>query len=251
MKDKSLKVTTLNQFTWIPIYEELAKALTGWESRQEELISFLEDLRSEGYVVTPLQDKDADGARFQLREIDPFTFFGVFNRRIGYDQRIGILSQIKQHFGLQRDLPEDFDGVPVLNNLRSWFFPNQTSRDTNDIGRLWRVFQLALSEQDPLENKEFLKAFDEALKVKQTNVNLTMGLFWIRPDTFLNLDQNNREYLSIRLPADGLTAKFYAEMVRLMREEEKPFPEISLAVTGSPVPSLGWSQLLAGRRLLG
>ena len=175
MKAKSLKVTALNQFTWIPIYQELAKELAEWENRQEELISFLEELRAEGYVITPLQDKDAEGARFLLREIDPFTFFGVFNRRIGYDQRLAILSQIKQHFGLQSDLPEDFNGVPVLNNMRSWFFPNQTSRDVNDIGRLWRVFQLAL-EENPLENKEFLQAFDEALKVKQTNVNLTHGI---------------------------------------------------------------------------
>jgi 5-methylcytosine-specific restriction enzyme B len=233
MKNKPLKVTALNQSTWIPIYQELAKELAGWENRQEELISFLEELRSQGFVITPLYDKDSDGARFLLKEIDPFTFLGVFNRRIGYDQRMAILSQIKQHFGLQGDLPEDFNGVPVLNNLRSWFFPNQTSRDANDMGRLWKVFKLALSEQDPLESKEFLKAFDEALTVKQTNVNLTMGLFWIRPDTFLNLDQNNREYLGIRLPADGLTAKFYAEMVRLLREEEKPFPELSLAAWGA------------------
>ena len=225
--------TMISHFTWIPIYQELANELAGWENRQEELISFLEELRSQGFVITPLYDKDSDGARFLLKEIDPFTFLGVFNRRIGYEQRIAILSQIKQYFGLQGDLPEDFNGVPVLNNLRSWFFPNQTSRDANDIGRLWRVFHLGLSEQDPLESKEFLKAFDEALKVKQTNVNLTMGLFWIRPDTFLNLDQNNREYLGIRLPADGLTAKFYAEMVRLLREEEKPFPEISLAAWGA------------------
>ena len=225
--------TMINNFTWIPIYQELANELAGWENRQEELISFLEELRSQGFVITPLYDKDGDGARFLLKEIDPFTFLGVFNRRIGYDQRLAILSQMKQHFGLRGDLPEDFNGVPVLNNLRSWFFPNQTSRDGNDIGRLWKVFQLALSEGDPLESKEFLKAFDDALKVKQTNVNLTMGLFWIRPDTFLNLDQNTREHLGIRLPADGLTAKFYAEMVRLVREEEKPFPELSLAAWGA------------------
>jgi 5-methylcytosine-specific restriction protein B len=153
--------TMINNFTWIPIYQELANELTGWEDRQDELISFLEELRSQGFVITPLYDKDGDGARFLLQEIDPFTFLGVFNRRIGYDQRLAILSQMKQHFGLQGDLPEDFNGVPVLNNLRSWFFPNQTSREANDIGRLWRVFQLGLSEGDPLENKEFLKAFDE------------------------------------------------------------------------------------------
>ena len=230
-KNKALKVSALNQFTWMPFYQELAKELTGWENRQEELISFLEELRAQGYVVTPLQDKDAEGARFLLREIDPFTFFGVFNRRIGYDQRLAILSQIKGHFSLQSDLPEDFNGVPVLNNMRSWFFPNQTARDINDIGRLWRVFQLALQD-NPLGNANFLQAFDEALEVKQTNVNLTMGLFWIRPEVFLSLDENSRDYLGIRLPARGLSAKFYADTLKSVQEDGKPFPELSLAAWG-------------------
>ncbi len=230
-KNKTLKVTALNQFTWIPIYQELAKELAGWENRQEELISLLESLRAQGYVVTPLQDKDAEGARFLLREIDPFTFFGVFNRRIGYDQRLAILSQIKQHFGLQSDLPEDFNGVPVLNNMRSWFFPNQASRDGEDIKRLWRVYQVALTD-NPLKNSNFLQAFDEALEVKQTNVNLTMGLFWIRPDVFLSLDETNRDYLGVRLPAHGLTAKFYVDTISSVREDGRSFPEISLAAWG-------------------
>ncbi len=219
-------------FSWIPIYEELAGELAGWEDRQEELISFLEDLRSEGYVITPLGDKDGEGRRFPLKEIDPFTFLGVFNRRIGYDQRIAIITQVKRFLGLKSDLPEDLDGTPILNNRKSWFFPNQPLRSASDIARLWKVFHLALQE-NPLEKKEFLSAFDEALKVQQTNVNLTMALFWIRPNTFLSLDQANRKYLGIRLPADGLNAKFYAETVKAARADEMPFAEISLAAWGA------------------
>ena len=226
------KTSTVNQFTWIPIYQELADKLAGWENRQPELISFLEELRTQGFVVTPLNDKDSDGARFLLKEIDPFTFLGVFNRRVGYDQRLTILSQMKQFFELQSELPEDFNGVPVLNNMKSWFFPNQKSRGITDVGRLWRAFQLALQD-NPLENKEFLQAFDDALAVKQTNVNLTMGLYWIRPYTFLSLDQTNRSYLGIRLPEGGLTAKFYAQTVASILAEEKPFPELSLAAWGA------------------
>jgi 5-methylcytosine-specific restriction enzyme B len=224
--------TMINQFTWIPIYQELADKLAGWELRQEELISFLEELRAQGFVITPLLDKDADGGRFLLREIDPFTFFGVFNRRLTYDQRLAILAQVKQFFGLKSELPEDLNGVPVLNNLKSWFFPNQVSRGDSDVQRLWKVFQLALTEQ-PLENPEFLKAFDEGLLVKQTNVNLTMGLFWARPHTFLNLDQTNREYLGIRLPSDGFNAQFYAKTVTSIRADGTSFPEISLAAWGA------------------
>ena len=55
--------TLIDQFTWIPMYEELARELATWENRQEELVSFLEELRAEGYVITPLYDKDADGAQ--------------------------------------------------------------------------------------------------------------------------------------------------------------------------------------------
>src|SRR5574341_482924 len=224
--------TVIEQFTWIAIYQELANKLAGWRNRQAELIAFLEDLRSQGYVITPLVDNDSQWTRFLIREIDPFTFFGVFNRRIGYDQRLAILTQMKHYFELQSELPDDFNGVPVLYNMKSWFFPNQKSRDVNDIGRLWRVFQLALEDQ-PLENDEFRQAFDEALTVKQTNVNLTIGLFWIRPHTFLNLDQNNRKYLGIRLPEDGLNAQFYVETVRSFLASGESFPQISLAAWGA------------------
>ena len=229
---RDTKTTSVNQFTWIPIYQELADKLARWEKRQQELISFLEEIRSQGFVITPLNDKDGDGARFLLKEIDPFTFFGVFNRRIGYDQRTAILSQMKQYFELSSELPEDFNGVPVLNNMKSWFFPNQKARGISDVARLWRVFHLGL-EENPLENKEFLEAFDEALTVKQTNVNLTMGLYWIRPNTFLNLDQTNRSYLGIRLPEGGLTAKFYVQTIEAILADEKPFPELSLAAWGA------------------
>ncbi len=203
-----------------------------WDKRQAELISFLEELRTQGFVITPLHDKDADGARSLLTEIDPFTFFGVFNRRITYDQRVMILRHIKAYFKLQSDVPEDFDGVPMLTNMRSWFFSDHPSRRVDDVAKLWRVFQMALGE-NPLENPEFMQAFDEALTVRQTNVNLTMGLFWIRPNTFLSLDQTNRAYLGVRLPESGLNAKFYASTVQAVAEEGKSFPELSLLAWGA------------------
>lgn len=219
-------------FTWKPFYQELANELIGWENRQQELISFLEVLRTQGFVITPLHDKDRDGTRFLLNEIDPFTFFGVFNRRIGYDQRTAILLQLKAFFNLQSELPEDLDGIPLLNNLKSWFVSAQSSRRADDVRKLWQVFRLAL-EKNPLDDTEFAQAFDEALTVKQTNVNLTMGLFWVRPDTFLSLDQTNRSYLGVRLPEGGLTAAFYLSTIRSAQEAGKPFAEISLAAWGA------------------
>ncbi len=228
------------QFTWIPFYQSLADALSGWQDRQSELIAFLENLRAQDLKITPLMDKDENGTSCMLKEIDPFTFFGVFNRGIREKERIAILSQMKRHFDLRNSLPEDFTGIPILNNMSSWFFAFQKSRRDGDIARLWRIFQLALSDF-PLENKDFLRAFDDALTVKQTNVNLTMGLFWIRPYTFLNLDATNRAFLKIKLPSGGLTSEFYVTALRSLSTQGKFFPELSCAAwlaarNQAPVP---------------
>ncbi len=220
-----------NQFTWIPIYQELAKELANWQNRQGELIAFLETLRRDGFVITPLNDKNKAGIRYPLKEIDPFTFFGVFNRRIQYEQRIHILARIKQYFKLKSDLPEDLNGLPVLDNRKSWFFATKATRNSTDIPALWNVFQSAL-KKSPLKSRDFQKAFDAAASVNGAHFNLTMGLFWINPYTFLNLDETNRTHLGIDLPADGLSAKFYANTIAQFDTRKKSFPEISLEAWG-------------------
>ncbi|HRW13591.1 MAG TPA: AAA family ATPase, partial [Syntrophomonas sp.] len=193
-----------------------------------DLIAFLADLQKQGFVITPLQDKNRDGERFLLREIDPFTFLGVFNRGIRDEQRFAIITQMKRHFQLQSQVPSDFSGIPVLNNQKSWLFPYQESRKPDDIPRLWRVFRLAL-QKNPFQNRDFLTAFDEALTVSNVNINLTMGLFWVRPHTFLSLDSQIRNYLNITMPKGGLTAKFYADIVRKFATQERSFLELSLS----------------------
>jgi 5-methylcytosine-specific restriction enzyme B len=228
-----------HQFTWIPAYREIAHRLLDWENRQGKLIAFLELLRSQGLVITNLTDQDSQGARALLQEIDPFTFFGVFNRRIRADQRLAILAEVIKLLGVNSALPKDFDGLPILNNQNSWFFAYQPWRKSHDIPRLWRVFRLALGD-NPLENVDFLKAFDEALEVKYTNLNLTMGLFWIRSDTFLNLDLTNRQYLKLKLPASGLSAKYYRDTIHSVLTKVKSLPELSLQawVAGKNKPEL-------------
>lgn len=68
------------EFSWIPIYKELAPKLVTYQDRQPELIRFVEEIRSAGIPALSLVDKDAAGKPIPLREIDPFTFFANFNR---------------------------------------------------------------------------------------------------------------------------------------------------------------------------
>lgn len=216
-----------NNFTWIQFYKELADTLVDWEDRQKELIGFIEELRSKDYKVTPLTDRDDQDDRFLLTEIDPFTVFGVFNRGIVEKERIAILSEFKKKLNIQSPLPEDFKGIPILNNQRSWFFAYQFRRKKEDIPKLWHVFKLAL-ENDAKNNNEFHRAIDEAFQIWGVNVNLTMGLFWIRPEQFLNLDKTNRTYLKIKLPSDGISSEYYFSTLEKITAKNKSLPELSL-----------------------
>lgn len=213
-------------FTWVPLYKELARLLAEWEGRQDELIACLDKLRAEGVKATPLEDRDKDGGRFLITEIDPFTFFGSFNRGTRPQERKAILAEIKTLLGAKNPIPEDFDGIPILNNQRSWFIAYQAERGRYDVSILWKTFRLALRD-DALENPDFAKAFDTAMNVRGVAANLTMGLFWMRPDMFLNLDHVNRSYLDVKLPPQGLSAEFYLPILKSASAEGKEFPQLS------------------------
>src|SRR6056297_608512 len=169
-------------FTWIPFYEQLADKLIDYRDRQDDLIAFLKDLQDRGRKITPLNDRDAQGNRFLMKEIDPFTFYGVFNRGTTFEERSRILGEVKAKCNVSADVPTDFAGIPVLNNQKSWLFAYAKDRKPNDVAKLLDVFELAL-QSTPFDNPAFAHAFDRALQVRMTKFNLTMGLFWIRPNT--------------------------------------------------------------------
>ena len=61
------------------------------------------------------------------------------------------------------------------------------------------MFEAALEYADTHSEKsreEFINYYNIALKQKGIKWNLTMGLFWIRPFEYINLDSINRWYLS-------------------------------------------------------
>jgi 5-methylcytosine-specific restriction protein B len=232
-------ITTSNaaEFNWIPFYEEFADKLLSWRDSQEELIGFLAELRAQGLKVTPLDDKDENGRKFQLTEIDPFTFFGSFNRGVVDETRIKILQAIKNRFAVVAETPSNFSGIPLLNNLKSWYFAFKSDRLPGDIDKLWDIFAEAL-KPSPLSSQDFAESFDKALTVRCTNINLTIGLFWIRPRVFLNLDGTIREYLKIKLPTGGLSFKTYLPILESVKGANPDFATLSHAayLSGKKTP---------------
>jgi len=115
-----------------------------YRDRQAELLAILSSIKATGLPVVSLLDGDAEGREIPLVVMDPFTFFASFNRGITRDTRRAILSTLKQTFQLTSEVPEDFEGLPLLNLQQSWFFPYQYHRNDATVEDLWALAEACL-----------------------------------------------------------------------------------------------------------
>ncbi len=195
--------TKLKRFQWTRFFQAIADELIKYKNNRQALLELLKSISSEIDALKYLSsDTFADGSRGFVKDIDPFTFLGVFNRGIKDSTRINIAIEIAKFFGVTEPVPERFEGVPVLNNMSSWYFPWNKELPDDHINKLWEVFesaiQLADSEDEDLMEK-FSKDFDTATSLYGVSWNLSCGLYWIRPWHFLNLDGLNRKFITEKL----------------------------------------------------
>jgi 5-methylcytosine-specific restriction protein B len=213
-------------FSWMPFYREMAQRMLSWRFRQPELIAILEALRDAGEPLAILRDIGKNDEPISLSEIDPFTIFAFFNRGMTDANRRRLAKALGGSLGVQATPPTDFVGIPIVNNQKTWFIRYARDRTATDVPALWDVFEKALGD-DPLNDPEFSRAFDAALAVNGVRFNLTMGLFWIRPDYFVALDSVLQQHAGLRIAAGQLNATLYVKTVREMTARGLDFPRFS------------------------
>lgn len=195
-------------FTWIPYYKELAQRLTQFQKDRKRLLNLIYNNRDE-LLAKYLHDQGGEGDL--LEDIDPFTVFGLFNRGIKHENRINSAKLFKNILDIKADIPKDFEGIPVLNNQKSHFFGFRSHRGKNDIQNLWNLFIKVVNDEN------FEEEYNTVIKQFIIKVNITMGLFWIRPEKFLAFDRTNRQYLKeqygIKLPNK---APEYSEYMKIL-----------------------------------
>lgn len=202
------------------IYQELAGKLLGWRDKQNDLIEILRAAAAEGHLVGNLEDRDQKGRRFPLTVMDPFTFFATFNRKVGDKSRLGILKIIKEKVGIESPLPIDFNGLPIMSAMKAWFFSFEYEREKDAISSLWD-FATAIVTQKPESVPEDL--FGRCLGIRNVGLaNLTMGMFWMRPDVYVALDSRNRAYLSSN--AIKVSVKDWKSYMALREKIKAKFP---------------------------
>lgn len=196
------------KFTWIPFYEEFAEKLLDYRNDRASLLKLIYNHRDDLYA-TYLHDQE--GADDLCVDIDPFTTFGLFNRGIRKENRIHSTQIFKSLFQMDSDIPQDFAGIPILNNQKSHFFGFRRHRKSNDIENLWDLFTKVMRGED------FEEAYNQVITQFVINVNITMALFWLRPNSFLALDRTNRRYLKeqygIELPKKAPQYKEYMKLL--------------------------------------
>lgn len=181
------------QFEWINFYSEFATKLLEFKNNRAELIADIQSAYSAINMKFPKLEREDS-----IIDIDPFTVFGLFNKGITNANRIAILESFATVFNIKSKVPNNFDGIPVLNNLKATYYGFKDDRQAADIDNLWGLYESAINfaEKDDAANREiFTKWYDTVHDQLGIRWNITMGLYWIRPYEFINLDSINRRFI--------------------------------------------------------
>ena len=226
-------------FSWTSFYSEFADKLLTFRHDRSALLAAIYRLPEER--VRYLTDSFADGSSGRMRDICPFTTMGAFNRGLTYDNRRKVAIQLADLLGMGETDGRrlDFGGIPVLDNRASWLFPREDQRDDDHIDALWRVFADAIEYadgRDETNRASLIDSFNDAVDRKYVRRKLPIGLFWIRPYTFVPLDWYSRYFISEQLEldvaewSDGETYLDLCDELQRMFNGESPvhsFPELS------------------------
>ena len=235
-----------SRFLWTRFYEAIADKLLLYRDKRDELIEGIHAIGSKVKGLSNLQDQFQDGSTSPLEDICPFTAMGIFNRGITDVNRKNIAAELAAFLGLEEAVPDSFEGIPIINNQKSWFFGFGSERNSDDIDSLWEIFAQAItfSDSDDADVRSgFISAYDSAAKRFGVGWNLTAGLYWIRPWNFPTLDGRSQIYISKNLnikigrngPNGRCNANDYLAVLDTLetrfQEEAYPvhsFPELSL-----------------------
>lgn len=218
-----------DQFDWVLFYKEFASKLLQFRNARTELIEKILKIYEVTGINLPTLEKDN-----KLVDIDPFTVFGLFNKSsMKESNRIKIITAIADIFDVSAPVPASFDSIPVLNNQNATFYYFVGDREETDIDDLWELFVSALSYSaaPTADNRAALSKYFDLVINKKGNGNskITMGLYWIAPNSFLNLDQRNTWYIyeSGKMPAQlvdtlpkieaKISSKKYFDIVEKLR----------------------------------
>lgn len=219
-----------NAYQWVPFYEALADKLLAYSDKRNELFELMKKVRSEQPLMKYLNFEREDWWGPRNHHMDPLTVIGILNRGTTDANRIKLAKVLAETFRVELPAPVQFAGIPVLNNMNSFF---------NGPDEIWELYIQAMeSAKTGIFSDAFKSAFEKAIAVKGNGLAyITMGLYWIRPNVFMPLDGNSRAFASnqygITAPSGNCSGEEYVAFLKTLKAKvtglspNLTFPEIS------------------------
>lgn len=205
--DLLLKINN-DKIEWTDFYMELADKLYDYKNNRRELINKIQNIFKKLNLDLPALERDDEGNNIIPYDIDPFTVFALFNKKISAENRINLIKQFKEEFSISVKTPYTFHGISLVNNLKATFYYFGNNREENDIDNLWNLFESVINDDG-----DFVQNYDKVIIQKGVRWNITMALNWIRPFDYINLDANNRDLLS----SNEIFSSEFREKVRSLK----------------------------------
>ena len=190
------------EYDWIPFYTEFADKLLEYKGKNAQLFTIISRILSKQGIKNPFVDKDGN-----QYDICPFTVFALFNIDSPKQDRLAILTEIKNEFDIKSPVPSSFKGCKTISSRALYFF----SRSNNfyqqyDITNNWDLLESAIKfadYQSDATKEQFVMRFSPQMYNKPQRQKLTRALSWIRPTVYISFDGKELDYLYFK----GLVSK--------------------------------------------
>ncbi len=202
-------------FEWVEFYKSLAKKLYEYKDDRKKFETIAKNIWGK---VTG-SDKDF----FKENAPNPFSVFGYFNREPGkIDRRAKLISD---HFGLKAVIPQVGlkTLIPALDEKNGHYFLYTD---------MWELFIASMDyARNGVNSDGFVELLDkinidnkvDSAEIYPNNLKkMSLGLYYIQPDTFIPLYPKIRLYLydkyKITAPDDSnITGRHYLELLEELK----------------------------------
>ncbi len=208
----------------LDLYQEIALQLLNYKQDRLALIDIIKDMQDKDLNTISIKDISKNGEGIELRDIDPFTFYANFNRRITPKKRANLLKYLKDNWELKSKIPTFDPHIPWMLSLSAWFFRYEKERKAGDIELLWKLFAEILSD------KITAQTFNRCLEIGKVRNNLSFGLFWLDSDKYISIDSSTKAFIAEHLDwykEENLDQLKYEGYFRILHDLKLKFPNKS------------------------
>ncbi len=208
----------------LDLYQEIALQLLNYKQDRLALIDIIKDMQDKDLNTISIKDISKNGEEIELRDIDPFTFYANFNRRITPKKRANLLKYLKDDWELKSKIPTFDPHIPWMLSLSAWFFRYEKERKADDIELLWKLFAEILSD------KITAQTFNRCLEIGKVRNNLSFGLFWLDSDKYISIDSSTKAFIAEHLDwykEEDLDQLKYEGYFRILHDLKLKFPNKS------------------------